>query len=79
MTGKSAINLGSLPAFDAESKDLNVLIETPKGIETSSSTTRGAACSSWAASCLWARFSPLISDSFLLRLAAMATRLMSSS
>jgi len=31
MTDKSAINLGSLPAFDAESKDLNVLIETPKG------------------------------------------------
>jgi len=29
MTGKSAIKLGSLPAFDAESKDLNVLIETP--------------------------------------------------
>ena len=31
MTGKSAINLSSLPAFDAESEDLNVLIETPKG------------------------------------------------
>ena len=31
MTGKSAINLGSLPAFDAESKDLNLLIEAPKG------------------------------------------------
>ena len=31
MTGKSAINLSSLPAFDTESEDLNVLIETPKG------------------------------------------------
>lgn len=31
MTAKSAINLDSLPAFDDESEDLNVLIETPKG------------------------------------------------
>ena len=31
MAVKSAINLGSLPAFDDESQDLNVLIETPKG------------------------------------------------
>jgi len=31
MTEKSVINLSSLPAFDADSKDLNVLIETPKG------------------------------------------------
>lgn len=31
MAVKSAINLSFLPAFDAESKDLNVLIETPKG------------------------------------------------
>jgi inorganic pyrophosphatase len=31
MTGKFAMNLGSLPAFDSESEDLNVLIETPKG------------------------------------------------
>jgi inorganic pyrophosphatase len=31
MTGNFAINLGSLPAFDAETEDLNVLIETPKG------------------------------------------------
>jgi inorganic pyrophosphatase len=30
MAGKSAINLSSLPAFDPESEDLNVLIETPK-------------------------------------------------
>ena len=31
MTAKSATNLSSLPAFDDESQDLNVLIETPKG------------------------------------------------
>ncbi|MGA9771473.1 MAG: inorganic diphosphatase [Blastocatellia bacterium] len=31
MATKSAINLSSLPAFDVESQDLNVLIETPKG------------------------------------------------
>src|ERR1044072_9986204 len=31
MTERSLINLSSLPAFDADSKDLNVLIETPKG------------------------------------------------
>ena len=31
MAAKSAINLSCLPAFDDESQDLNVLIETPKG------------------------------------------------
>ena len=31
MTAKSAINLSCLSAFDDESQDLNVLIETPKG------------------------------------------------
>src|ERR671939_103970 len=31
MAEKSAINLGSLAAFDNESEDLNVVIETPKG------------------------------------------------
>src|ERR1044071_4422604 len=31
MNAKSAINLSCLPAFDDESQDLNVLIETPKG------------------------------------------------
>src|ERR1044072_6302036 len=31
MTERSLINLSSLPAFDADSEDLNVLIETPKG------------------------------------------------
>lgn len=31
MAGNFAINLGSLPAFDAATENLNVLIETPKG------------------------------------------------
>ena len=31
MAGKYAMNLSSLPAFDGETDDLNVLIETPKG------------------------------------------------